>query len=341
MPVTLKDIAQELNVSINTVSHALRDMPDIGPETTALVKETAARLGYRKNIAASYLRTGKTLTLGVIVTDIQNPVFSAIFKGIEKVCAGANYMLLLGNTNEDANSESLILDNMLNHGVDGMFVVPGMKNTDIFARLEQASVPYIILQRKPQDRQSHYVQSNDYEGGYMAARHLYHLGHRSFLYVTAPMYISSAQERYEGFLAYLAKKNLTQDCVQVLECENTRSGSYKAVKKWAEQVDVSSLRSTAIFCFSDYMAFGVYSALEQCGIRIPEDISVIGYDNNEFSDMIIPPLTTIDLQPYKLGKEAAKLMFQILNTDEDARELQSVVFSPKLIQRGSTQQLNP
>ena len=334
MPATLKDIAQELNLSINTVSHALRDLPDISPETTALVKETAARLGYRKNIAASYLRTGKTLTLGVIVTDIQNPVFSAIFKGIEKVCAGANYMLLLGNSNEDANAESLILDNMLNHGVDGIFLVPSMKNTDIFSQLEKARVPHILLQRKHKDYPAHHVQISDYEGGCLAAKHLYQLGHRSFLYVSAPMYISSARDRYEGFIDYLKKKNLSPESVQVLECENTRAGSHKAVKKWVEQQAQScSPMPTAIFCFSDYMAFGVYSALEKCGIRIPEDVSVVGCDNNEFSDMIIPPLTTVDLQPYKLGKEAAKRMLQILNTDEN--EPRSVVFSPKLIPRDS------
>jgi len=340
MSATLKDIAQELNVSINTVSHALRDLPDISPETTALVKATAARLGYRKNIAASYLRTGKTLTLGVIVSDIQNPVFSAIFKGIEKVCATANYMLILGNTNEDANAESRILENMLNHGVDGIFLVPSMKNTEIFSQLEKAQIPHILLQRKPREHRSHYVEISDYEGGYLAAKHLYHLGHRSFLYVSAPMYISSARDRYEGFIAYLGKKNVSAESVQVLECENTRTGSYKAVKKWMEQQQVQALRPTptAIFCFSDYMAFGVYSALEKCGIRIPEDISVVGCDNNEFSDMIIPPLTTVDLQPYKLGKEAAKLMFQILNDDE-GQELHSVVFSPKLIPRSSTQQI--
>ena len=107
-----------------------------------------------------------------------------------------------------------------------------------------------------------------------------------------------------------------------------------------EQQQTQSLRPipTAIFCFSDYMAFGVYAALEKCGIRIPEDISVVGCDNNEFSDMILPPLTTVDLQPYKLGKEAAKLMFQILNAD--GQEPHSVVFSPKLIPRSSTRQIS-
>ena len=337
MPITLKDIADELNISITAVSRALRDMPDISPETTSLVKETAARLGYRKNLAASYLKTNQSMMLGVIVTDICNPIFSSIYKAIEKPCLENNYTLTLGNSNENVNEENAIVDNMLDHGVDGIFLVPSMKDTQILSKLKSANIPYVILQRQFPNLSTNCVRSDDYEGGYLAARHLYQLGHRRFLYVTAPMYISSAQDRYNGFLAYLNKKHLQSDAVEILECDGTRSDCYKVVKKWlTKHSDLSHLDATAIFCFSDYMAYGVYSAIAKCNLRIPEDISVIGYDNNEYSDIMPPALTTIDIQPNKIGTLAAKKMFSLIQSQIDDNEHIDKDISPKLVLRNST-----
>lgn len=337
MSVTLKDIADELNISATAVSRALRNMPDIGPETTSLVKETAARLGYRKNLAARYLKTNKSMMLGIVVTDICNPVFSSMYKGIEEVCVKTNYTLMLGNSNENSTEESAIISNMLDHGVDGIFLVPSMKNKSVLSQLKDARIPYVVLQRKFPGISANYVQSNDYEGGYLAAQHLYQLGHRSFLYVSAPMHISSSQERYNGFLAYLKENHLTEDSIQILGCDGTRAGSYKAVKKWLEQHScLKDLEATAIFCFSDYMAYGVYSAIAKYHLRIPEDISVIGYDNNEYSDMTLPGLTTIDIHPYKIGRRAAEIMFELINQQNNEDERLDVVISPKLVLRKST-----
>ena len=336
---TLKDIAEELNISVTAVSRALRNMPDIGPETTNLVKETAARLGYRKNLAARYLKTNKSMMLGIVVTDICNPVFSAIYKGIERPCIEGNYTLMLGNSNENAEEESSIINNMLDHGVDGIFLVPSMKDSHTLSQIKNANIPYVILQRKFPNISTNCVQSNDYEGGYLAAQHLYQLGHRHFLYVSAPMYISSAKERYNGFMVFLNEMGLKKDVIQILECDGTRSGSYKVVKKWLEKhSDLSHLNASAIFCFSDYMAYGVYSAIAKYNLRIPEDISVIGYDNNEYSDMTLPALTTIDIHPYKIGTRAAKMMFDLINTKNSNEDHVEVVISPKLILRNSTAQ---
>lgn len=343
MAITLKDIAEELDVSVNTVSRALRNMPDIGQETTNLVKETALRLGYRKNLAASYLRTTKSMMLGIVVPDICNPVFSYMYKGIENICNETNYTLMLGNTNGNPKEENAVLSNMLNHGVDGIFLVPGMKNTQSHAQLEAANVPYVILQRKFPGLSTNFVQSNDYEGGYLTAQHLYQLGHRSFLYISASMYISSAQDRYNGFISYLKENNLTESAVQILECDSTKNGGYHAAKKWLEQQpNLNHLSATAIFCFSDYVAYGVYSAITKFNLRIPEDISVVGYDNNEYSDMIFPALTTVDMLPQKIGKQAAKIMLNLINNknNDNADEHIEAVISPKFILRNSTRKIS-
>lgn len=337
MSVTLKDIAVELNLSVQAVSRGLRNMPDIGPDTTKLIHETAARLGYQKNYAASYIRTQKSMSLGIIIADICNPLYSAIYKGIENVCANTDYALMLGNSNENPQEEITVIDNMLNHGVDGIFIVPSQKNSDSLSRLSTAKIPCVFLQREFKNSHMPFVYSDDYRGGYLAAKHLYSLGHRSFLYIAPPMYISSAKERYDGFYAYLSEQNLTEDCICIIKCDATRNGSYKAMSKWLKkQSNLKALSVTAIFCFSDYIAYGVYSALTKYNLHIPQDISVIGYDNNEYSDIIAPPLTTIDMCPHKIGKQSAELMLKMIDGQELTEEQRQVLIEPKLILRNSS-----
>ncbi|MBU9724670.1 LacI family DNA-binding transcriptional regulator [Diplocloster modestus] len=338
MSATLKDIAEELGVSINTVSRALRDMPDISQETKDHVRETATRLGYHKNLAASRLRTNKSLILGMVVTDISNPVFSGMIKGVEKTCKRTSYTIMLGNSNENSAEETAMISSMMDHGVDGILLVPSMRNTRVLTQLKKAKIPYVILQRKFPDIATNYVQSNDVKGGNLAAEHLYKLGHRSFLYVSAPMHISSARERYEGFLSYLRDKNLPADCVQVLECDGTRSGSHLVMKQWLKQhPDLHSLSATAVFCFSDYVACGVYSAFAKYSLRIPQDISVIGYDNNEYADMMLPALTTIDIRPFQTGERAAELLLELIAApDSQTKSVREIIIAPKLVNRKST-----
>ena len=161
------------------------------------------------------------------------------------------------------------------------------------------------------------------------------------MYISAHLYISSALDRYNGFMAYLKEQNLDESVVQILECDSTRSGGYKAAKKWLEkQADLTDLSATAIFCFSDYVAYGVFSAIAKFNLRIPEDISVIGYDNNEYSDMTSPALTTVDILPYQIGKQASKIMFNLIQNKETINDHIEAVISPKLIVRNSTKQID-
>lgn len=337
MSVTLKDIAEELNLSVNAVSRALRNMSDISPETTKLVQETAQRLGYRKNLAASYLRSAKSMMLGIIIPDICNPVFSYMYKSIEKKCMENNYTLMLGNSNENFKQETSMIENMVAHGVDGIFIVPSKESQPQYPVLEQANIPYVLLQRKNALNKKNFVQSDDYEGGYLAAEHLYSLGHRDFLLVFTNMRISSANERYNGFIAYLKENGLSQNNVQLLECDSTRAGGCECTKNWLKNQDVKNLSATAIFCFSDYIAYGVYSALFEYGLNVPQDVSVMGYDNNEYSAIIHPRLTTVDILPYDIGNHSAKMMLGLL-TDKKT-ETDGVVISPKLIVRSSTKEI--
>ena len=340
MSVTLKDIADELNISTNAVSRALRNMPDISQETTSLVHQTAERLGYRKNIAASCLKTSKSMMFGIAVPDICNPVFSYMYKGIEKICSQTNYSLMLGNSNENPKEENTMIDNMIAHGVDGIFIVPGKQSVSQYSQLSKTNIPYVVLQRKNFSSCASFVQSDDYEGGYLAAKHLYELGHREFVLIFPDMSISSSKDRYDGFVSYLSNQGLSADNISFLECNGTRADGYAVTVDWLrQQHTINKLSATAIFCFSDYIAYGVYSALSEHGLSIPEDISVVGYDNNEYSNIIYPALTTVDILPYDIGIHSAKLMLKLI-TEKSAptpRNNTNIVISPKLIVRKSTQ----
>jgi len=334
--VTLKDIAEELNISVNAVSRALRNMPDIGQDTTRLVHETAERMGYRKNLAASYLKTAKSMTLGIVIPDICNPVFSYIYKGIEGVCRERHYALMVGNSNENPEEEKTLIANMISHGVDGVFIVPCNASRTRYSQLRSAGIPFILLQRKSSRAQADLVQSNDFEGGYYAAEHLYRLGHRRFLLVFASMSTSSAKERYDGFFAYLSERGLGRDSIKIIECDASRANGYAVMRRELEEhPDIGG--ATAIFCFSDYIAHGVYSALSEAGLSVPGDVSVVGYDNNEYSGIIHPPLTTVDILPREIGTRAAGLMLELAR--KKSEKITEIIISPKLMVRESTRKI--
>lgn len=337
LAVTLKDIANELNLSINTVSRALRDMSDISIDTRNLVKETAKRAGYRKNLAASRLRTKKSHILGVVVTDVSNPAFSGIVKGAEAQGKLAGYTMMLGNTNENALDESAVVTGMLEHGVDGILLVPSMQSNEILTLIHNERVPFVLAIRKFPDIRAESVRNDDIAGASALAEYLYMLGHRRFLYVSGLWHISSTQERYEGFLSYLESKGLSTDALQLIKCDGTRAGTHHAIRDWLGLYDGKELPVTAIFAFNDYMVGSIYLALKEKNIRIPQDISVVGYDNNEYSAVLEPSLTTVDNHFFEIGrKSVARLIDIIGNTDCAAAEKpQEIIIMPELVIRNS------
>ena len=158
------------------------------------------------------------------------------------------------------------------------------------------------------------------------------------------MHISSSQERYKGFLDFLYEKHINSDAVQILESDGTRFGAYQIVRSWLKQhQDIHTLSATAIFCVSDYVACGVYSAFFKCGLQIPHDISVIGYDNNEYSNMMLPALSTIDIRPFQLGKNASELLLNLINDSSQINQIDDnkLTLSPRLIIRESAKEIFP
>lgn len=311
MPVTQKDIAQRLGLSINTVSRALRSMPDVSEATRQQVQTTAEEMGYYKNLAASSLRTRQSNILGVVVTDFRNPSMGDIIHGAELVAKRSGYTLMLGSTNEIAEDESRLVESMLSQNVDGLLLVPSMLNEPLLGRIEHAQVPYVLAARRYPGHPCSAVCGDDFAGGAAAAGHLLSLGHRSFLYVSGLEHICSARDRRDGFVSQLRQQGLDEQALQTIVCDGGREDAQRATEQWLRGSG-GQPSATAIFAFSDYVACGVYAALKAAGLQVPKDVSVVGYDNNEYSSFLTPPLTTVDSHFYELGQLAMERLITIL-----------------------------
>lgn len=335
MAITLKDIAHELDLSINTVSRALRDMPDISPSTKKLVRDTASRLGYRKNLAASRLRTNRSYCIGLVVPDITNPSFNYVIRGVESVTRAEGYTIMLGNTNEDASDEEAVISSFLVQGVDGMIIVPTMRNEKVLSIIESAGMPYLLALRKFPSIQKEIVRTDDLRGSYNLAEYLYKLGHRKFLYVAEPWVISSTHERYNGFLSCLRSYGLGEDSLELLESDS--KSSEVVFTEWLDSLPDGKLPVTAIFAFCDKLASRIIYILKNRGYRVPEDVSVVGYDNNEYAALIDPPLTTVDSHLFEIGRISANRLLEIIQYSKDpaVTTTRETIIIPELAIRNS------
>lgn len=328
--VTIKDIALQTKFSVNTVSRALRNMPDISKRTKAAILAKAKEMGYKKNFMASTLRTNKSHIIGVIMPDIKNPIYGGIYKGIESVSNKNGYTLFLANSNEKAAEEKREINAMLSHMVDGIILCPTMENTENFEFLRNSTTPFVLVGRTFAGKPANSVVNNDKRGGYLACEHLISKGHHSFLYLTGPLYISSCIDRRDGFLQCMNEHNIPESRLKVSITNPTVADAYTAMRALLEE----GFNKRAIFAFSDFMALGVLKALREFDIAVPEQVAVIGYDDLEFCDLTTPGLTSIDLYKYRLGVCGMELMLEVLQKKQGASDKQ-IVLEPSLIVRGS------
>jgi len=330
--VRLVDLAKETGLSVNAVSRALRDMPDIGSETKSRIKEVASRLGYSANLAASMIRTNRSDTVGVIVTDISNPVFGSMVKGIDTYAKEYGYTIILSDTNENYADEEKTIEKMIERRVDGFLLVPSMQNDKTIVRLIERKIPFVLLGRHFSNISTNYVSSDDVFGGYLAGRHLLDKGHREFIYITGPLYISSANDRLEGFQQALTEAGMSKDSIKVYETESSFQGGYDVVNSLAAGNKVPK----SIFCFNDFIAYGAYKALHENQIRIPQDVAVIGYDDRGFSEIVSPALTTIDMSKHNVGRRAMEMLINEIKKPADENSRKQMIMQPVLVIREST-----
>jgi LacI family transcriptional regulator len=313
---TLKDLARVTGYSINTVSRALRDKNDIAPETRKKIKQISIKMGYINNTMASSLRLGHTNIIAVILGDISNPHFSIMMKEIENRARISGYSSFLINTNENAEMEREAIQSALNKNVDGIIICPSQQNDANIRYLKKTKLPFVQIGRYFDTIQASYVVCNDELGGYQATQYLIDNGHRDILMLGGPSYISSARERLAGYMRAFKKAHIRIKKELIREVPITSDGCAEIISRILRE----KIRFTAIFGFSDMIAWDAWTYLQKQGFRIPQDFSLIGFDNIQ-SRLAIPfQLSTISSYKTKMSTTAVECLICMIRGEQPTHE---------------------
>jgi LacI family transcriptional regulator len=329
MSVSLRDVAKAAKVSVGTVSNVLNRPSVVAPETLARVQATIKELGFVPNGFARHLRSGNSRTLGLIVPDVANPFFTEVARGVEDAASKRDYAVFLCNSDESATKEDRYVNVLIQQQVRGVLITPADMKADRLDAMRERGIAVTLLDREIKGRKQCSVSVDDVHGGQIAIEYLAGLGHSHIAWVCGPESIPQVADRGAG-VAKAAK-------VASAKIETIRVSLMNAAQGEEAAKKILSLDKmpTAIFCANDLLALGVMRILQANKIRIPEQISVLGYDNIEFAPSAAIPLSSIAQPSYQMGVTAADLLLNECE-DGDNHEHQQIRFQPQLVERAST-----
>ncbi len=336
--VTIKDIARELGISPSTVSRALKDHPDISPETKKAVNELAEKLNYQPNIVALSLRQSKTNTIGVIIPEIVHFFFSTVISGIESVAYEAGYNVILAQSNESAQREATDLKALFNSRVDGMLISISRetKTYDHIESILAKEVPVVFFDRMYANPNTSKVIVDDYAGAHEAVIHLIQQGCKRIAHLESAPGLNIAEDRRKGYQDALLENKLPVNEKMIIICP---TGSLEEGKLATEKLLAFNPPPDAIFANNDMLAMGAMQVIKQRGLSIPKDVALVGFSNWFFSALMDPPLSSVDQPGFEMGQEAAKLLIrQIEKKGKENADIlpETKVLKTKLIVRASS-----
>ncbi|GAB4576468.1 MAG: substrate-binding domain-containing protein [Anaerolineae bacterium] len=309
---TMHDVARQARVSIATVSHVINNTRPVSDELRTRVLDAMAALNYQPNAFARALRSKQSLTIGVIVPDSSNPFFADLMRGIEDVSLENEYSVMLGESRGDLNKEIVHTENLVAKQVDGIIFAAAGAGAAHIEKLVDQGVPVVLVERDPKTLPVDAVLISNFEGGQLAARHLLALGHTQIACITGPKRLTLREDRLRGFVTALAEAGIT------LDADHIREGNFSTHSGYQHAQALLRLapRPTAIFAFNDMMALGVLRAAHELGIAVPDDLSIVGFDDTYLAAYAIPPLTTITLPTHEMGRCAMQLLLDRINNPE-------------------------
>ncbi|MCC4225243.1 substrate-binding domain-containing protein [Vibrio campbellii] len=333
---TMKDIAKLAGVSTSTVSHVINKTRFVSEEISERVNNAAKELNYYAPSAlARSLKVNRTKTIGMLVTTSTNPFFGEVVKGVERSCYQKGYSLILCNTEGDNERMRESINTLLQKRVDGLILMCSSlegERIDVFERYPD--IPVVVMDWGPMLFTSDKIQDNSLRGGYLAAKYLIDCGHKEVGCITGPLIKHQAQMRYEGYKRAMLEAELEFNANWIVESDFECEGGYQAFKKMVERGPLPS----SIFVSNDMMAMGVINAANELGIQIPEQLSIIGYDDIHIAKFMSPSLTTIHQPKYRLGQAAVETLLRKL--DDKSDEAQVVQLEPTLVERNSVRCLS-
>ena len=332
--VTIHDIARELNTTASTVSRALQGHPRISNAMKKAVLELAQKLNYQPNSIASSLRKGKGSTIGIIIPLINRYFFASVIRGIEDVASKAGYNVIICQSYDSFEREKAIVETLTNGKVDGLMVSLASETSDLahFKVVQNKGIPLIFFDRVPLEMDVHKVEIDDFAGAQMAVEHLISQGCRRIVHFSGPRHISIYKNRFEGYKAALLNNKIPFDKSLVFDGAITRETGEQA----AFVISRMSPLPDSIFSAGDYSAMGAILKLKSLGIKVPQDIAVVGFANEPYDDMLEPGLSSIDQHSMEMGQSVANLFLEEINNVQVAHKSKRIVLKPNLNIRGSS-----
>lgn len=338
-PVTLKEIANQLNISVATVSKALKDYPDVSKKTKGMVNELAKTLNYKPNTFAVNLRTKESKTIGLIIPVIVHHFFSNVIKGIVSQAEKKGYLVIILQSNESYELEKKQIDLLISQRVDGILISLANGTAD-FSHLNEVlsqEKPLVMFDKIAKLVKCSKVIIDDRKAAYIATQHLIDTGCKRIAHFRGALLPQNSIDRFLGYKKALLDNNLPYDptLVYICECDDM---SFEEGQKNAKQLLKDHNDVDGIFINTDLVAIGAMSEFNKCGVKIPEDISIVGFSNWFMSSVISPSLTTINQPGYKMGKIAFKQLYKEIKAIKNKRPKKPkiITLETELVKRDST-----
>jgi DNA-binding LacI/PurR family transcriptional regulator len=307
-PVTIREIAKRAGVSTGTVSHVINGTAKVREKLRYRVLEAIRSLGYQPSQLGRALRRNQTSMFGMIIPDVTNPFFPAVIRGVEDVAYRRSYRIVLCNTDNDPEKEVSYLSELQSYRPAGLLLIPAAESHigTLLKRLTTGGPPAVCIDRQPPGWHGDVVLVANESGAYGATRYLLRMGHRHLGVITGPLHLTNAADRLKGFRTAIEEAKVCVEPEYIQEARFDRHSGYEAAMRLLRMLP----RPTAIFACNDMMALGTLQAVREASLRCPEDVSIIGFDNLEFTEFTAPALTSVHQPGYQLGATAARLLLE-------------------------------
>jgi LacI family transcriptional regulator len=328
---TIREVADRAGVSIATVSHVLNDTRFVSDDLRGRVQQAMRDLGYQPNRLARSLRSGKSHTVGLVLPDSSNPYFAEIARSVQSTAFELGYSVLLCNTDGELDKEALYGGLLIEKQVDGVILIAAGASGQHIRDLQQRGIPLAVVDRASPDAFVDSVQIDNRIGGRLAAQHLIDLSHRRIACIGGPPEVYPSYDRVYGYLDARRDAGLPDDAEYIVNANFRPDGGYAATRHLLSLPEPP----TAVFACNDLMAMGAIGAIVECGLRCPQDVSVVGFDDMHLARYTNPPLTTVAQPKVEMGRQAMLLLLERMNAP--GLPIRSLLLEAMLVVRSSTQ----
>lgn len=331
--VGIKEVARHAGVSVGTVSNVINRPHMVAEETRQRVQAAIDELGYVRSESARQLRAGQSRIIALLVLDMANPFFVDVATGAERVARASQLGVMLCNSAQSTAEEGDYLSLFAEQRVRGVLVTPADMSGRNLTDFRRHGIPFVFVDRVLPSAEGCSVSVDDVLGGTLALRHLLQQGHTDIVYVSGPMSLQQCQDRRQGALAALAEAGLGDDALRQVEAPRL---DVAAGRDAGGRLLAMSPRPSAVFCANDLLALGVLQALFAAGVRVPQEMALVGYDDIEFAAAAVVPLTSVRQPAVEMGRRAAELLLEETGEGADRHQHQRIVLEPELVVRDSS-----